>query len=79
MALHLHDNDGTDDQHLIPGDGLIDWSVVIKKLCETNYPGAIALEVSNEFSKNIDDKDAKVFLKRAYEAARRLVLMEAST
>ena len=73
MALHLHDNDGTDDQHLIPGEGLIDWSVVKKKLCEVNYSGAIALEVTNEFSKNIEDKEPETFLKRAYEAAKRLI------
>lgn len=74
MALHLHDNDGTDDQHLILGEGLIDWSDIKKKLCEANYSGAIALEVTNEFSKNIEDKDPETFLKRAYAAAKRMIL-----
>jgi sugar phosphate isomerase/epimerase len=31
-ALHLHDNDGTGDQHLPPGRGNIDWADVVKAL-----------------------------------------------
>ena len=28
VNCHLHDNDGTDDQHLLPGDGTLDWTAV---------------------------------------------------
>lgn len=29
MALHLHDNDGTDDQHRNPGEGTINWDPIV--------------------------------------------------
>lgn len=72
MALHLHDNDGTDDQHLIPGEGNVDWYALMKKLNGTRYSGAIALEVTNEFSQCSENKKPEMFLKRAFEAAKRL-------
>ena len=30
FAVHLHDNDQSDDQHLLPFDGTIDWNKTIK-------------------------------------------------
>ena len=32
VTVHLHDNDGVDDLHLIPGQGTIDWPSVVKEL-----------------------------------------------
>ena len=32
FAVHLHDNDKSDDQHLIPFEGTIDWNNIIKEL-----------------------------------------------
>jgi sugar phosphate isomerase/epimerase len=32
IALHLHDNDGTADQHTLNQAGTIDWSWVAKQL-----------------------------------------------
>lgn len=29
VTMHLHDNDGRDDQHLLPGEGTIDWSELV--------------------------------------------------
>lgn len=45
FAVHLHDNDKSDDVHLLPFDGTIDWKNVIKKLKECNYNGPITLEI----------------------------------
>lgn len=45
FAVHLHDNDGTADQHLIPFDGTIDWKNVISGLKSANYDGPITLEL----------------------------------
>lgn len=45
FAVHLHDNDKSDDQHLLPFDGTIDWKYVIKKLKDANYNGPITLEL----------------------------------
>jgi sugar phosphate isomerase/epimerase len=44
FAVHLHDNDTTDDLHLIPFDGTIDWEMVVKNLKGANYKGPVTLE-----------------------------------
>lgn len=43
--LHLHDNDGTGDQHACIGDGKIDYAAFVKALQEINYPGIYMLEL----------------------------------
>jgi sugar phosphate isomerase/epimerase len=45
-VLHLHDNDGTDDWHLIPGCGKVNWEEVLKALKEINFSGYINTEVN---------------------------------
>lgn len=45
FAVHLHDNDKSDDLHLLPFDGTIDWNHVIRKLKECNYNGPVTLEI----------------------------------
>lgn len=44
--VHVHDNRGQWDDHLPPGDGVIDWVDVANSLVETNYDGWLMLEVS---------------------------------
>lgn len=67
LALHLHDNDGTDDQHRILGDGTINWQNVRNKIKKIGYTKPITMEVTNEFSKKYANLDAEIFLKNAYE------------
>lgn len=45
FAVHLHDNDKSDDLHLLPFDGTINWKFVLKKLQECNYTGPITIEL----------------------------------
>lgn len=45
FAVHLHDNDQSDDQHLLPFDGTLDWQAALKHLKECNYNGPITLEI----------------------------------
>ncbi|WP_371379712.1 sugar phosphate isomerase/epimerase family protein [Sporomusa aerivorans] len=71
MALHLHDNDGTDDYHQIPGEGSIDWSALLKKISGTGYGGAIALEVANKIP--LCGETPASYLKKAFGAAQKLV------
>lgn len=49
FAVHLHDNDKSDDLHLLPFDGTIDWTHVITKLKENNYNGPITMELSYRY------------------------------
>jgi len=74
IALHLHDNDGTDDQHRIPGEGTIDWDSVVKKIKSTNYSGSVSLEITNEFSELYSNISAQEFLKAANEKIKTLFL-----
>ncbi len=58
FAVHLHDNDKSDDQHLLIGDGTLDWTDFYNNLKQTNYHGAITLEscYRNQYIKdNIND------------------------
>ena len=65
-AVHLHDNFGATDAHLIPWEAQIDWEQVIKVIGKSAYEGPLILEVG------CHDKDMDVFLGRAYEAGCRL-------
>lgn len=74
MALHLHDNDGTEDQHRIPGEGTIDWDNVIRKIKSLSYSGAITLEVTHELSKLYSGLSAQEFLMAAHKKITELFL-----
>lgn len=43
--IHGHDNDRSDDQHLLPFTGTIDWTTVADALKRTDYHGAFCLEI----------------------------------
>ena len=68
MALHLHDNGGI-HIHRLPFDGTLDWSTIMRKITETGYSGATAIEAMNWDYK---DLSAEEFLHRAFERAKRL-------
>lgn len=69
MALHLHDNlEAT--THRLPFDGIIDWSLVMKRIAEADYKGAIALEPTNLGT--YDHLMIEEFLQKAVDGAKRL-------
>ena len=73
FAVHLHDNDKSDDLHLLPFDGTIDWNYVMKKLNECNYNGCITMELCYRYDYlniNLDD-----FYKVGYERGLELSKM----
>lgn len=70
FAVHLHDNDGTSDQHLLPFDGTIEWKEVINNLKNANYTGPVILELCyrNEYlQSNVEE-----FYKKGYEIGKEL-------
>jgi sugar phosphate isomerase/epimerase len=73
MALHLHDDGGMYNQHRLPFDGTIDWSIAMKNIAATGYSGATAIEAMNWDYK---DLSAKEFLKEAFERAKRLEVIK---
>ena len=70
FAVHLHDNDKTDDLHLLPYDGTIDWDFVIHKLKECNYNGPITLEICYNYDYLNISLDE--FYKNGYERGMKL-------
>ena len=70
FAVHLHDNDKSDDLHLLPFDGTIDWKKVIKNLKDCNYDGPVTLEPCYRYdylNLTLDE-----FYKKAYEVGKEI-------
>lgn len=44
VTMHLHDNDGTDDQHRAPFGGTIDWDALRRELDRASYAGEVTIE-----------------------------------
>ena len=42
--LHIHDNNGFEDEHMAPFLGTIDWEDFCKALRQIDYSGALSLE-----------------------------------
>lgn len=70
FAVHLHDNFGLNDQHLIPFDGNINWQYIIKNLKECNYNGPIILEIV--YTTHYLQEDINEFYKKGYKAGLKL-------
>jgi len=74
FAVHLHDNDKTDDLHLLPFDGTIDWQEIMKKLRESNYLGPITMELCYRYDYMKMSLDE--FYKIGYERGERLAQID---
>lgn len=46
ITTHLHDNDGTNDSHLVPGQGVIDWGAAMLAFQKVGYEGAWIFELA---------------------------------
>ena len=65
VHLQVSDNRGASDDHLPPGDGIIDWARFCDALQRVNYSGVFLLEVAG-------DGDVDVSVERAAFRVRRL-------
>ena len=70
FAIHLHDNDQSDDQHLLPFDGTLDWKKLIKNLKDNNYDGPITMELCYRYQ--YLDMGIEEFYKKGYEVGKKL-------
>ena len=59
MNIHIHDNNGQQDQHLTVGDGNIDFKHVLSKL--SGYGGRYVIE-SKSFESAVDSQDRLIAL-----------------
>lgn len=65
-ATHIHDNDGRRDEHLIPGEGAVDWGAFAGALEAARYGGALTFEIKRR------EEPYRETLSRLKEAARLL-------
>jgi sugar phosphate isomerase/epimerase len=48
LTLHISDNDGIDERHWLPGQGIINWPGFIRALESSNYAGAFVYETTSK-------------------------------
>ena len=65
VSVHTHDNKGTKDEHLWPGEGTIDWSSTMEKLKALKNPPATVLEINFNL---YNPADAKQNIERAFQS-----------
>jgi sugar phosphate isomerase/epimerase len=65
IAVHLHDNRGRQDDHLVPFEGTVDWPAALTALWKVGYAGPLVFEVAGR-------ADAPEVLDRAVGARTRL-------
>jgi len=70
FAVHLHDNDGTSDQHLIPFEGTLNFEATLNKLKMCNYEGPITMELC--YRKDYLNMSIDEFYKKGYEMGKKL-------
>lgn len=75
IAVHLHDNDGTADQHQLPFTGTVDWPRLARLIAQSSYRQCISLEVVMRPPGRTDEAE---FLARAFVAGGRLTEMIAA-
>ncbi len=73
FAVHLHDNHGEDDEHLLPFDGTVDYEKQLKNLKENGYNGYTTLEL--KYQKKYSDMSLKEFYKEAFKRGKLLQKM----
>ncbi|MBR5868303.1 MAG: sugar phosphate isomerase/epimerase [Clostridia bacterium] len=69
QALHIADNDGSGDQHMMPFNrGNIDFFAVVKTLREIGYQGIFNMEIPGERAVPMEMKAAKIaYVKKGYD------------
>ncbi|HEX8712926.1 MAG TPA: sugar phosphate isomerase/epimerase family protein [Terracidiphilus sp.] len=60
VSLHVHDNHGTRDEHLWPGQGTIDWPSVKDALNALAKPPAAVLEIAHSAEDDAETVPAKL-------------------
>ena len=72
--VHIHDNNGYTDNHLVPFDGTVDWTCAMKALHDIGYKGYFNIEVkASQLDKSRDVREE--FGRRAAYIGQRLARM----
>ncbi|MDX9870909.1 MAG: sugar phosphate isomerase/epimerase family protein [Clostridia bacterium] len=65
LATHLSDNDGKEDRHWVPGNGIINWNSLMNKFIMNNYTGYLTLEVAADPEERKGPPE--VFVQKAFQ------------
>ena len=88
QALHLHDNDGSSDQHQAPFYGTVDWKRMVKIIAESSCTGRplsfeLSLPRSHFYEKELErdqkPETIRAFLADAYERCEKVVKLYEET
>lgn len=72
FAIHLHDNFGDSDMHMLPYDGNIDWDYVKNGIGQSIYDRSLTLELEGSKHSGYHHLSAKEFLELAYQRLQQL-------
>jgi len=75
IAVHLHDNNGSGDQHQLPFTGNVNWPEVTRLIATSSHSKTLCLESNLSLS---SAKDETQFLKLAHEVGLALTRMVAA-
>ena len=75
IALHLHDNDGTSDQHKLMYTGTVDWPRLAKLIARSSYRQCVSSEA---MMRNTGITVEEEFLAQAFAAGNRFAAMIAA-
>ena len=71
ISVHIHDNQGTGDDHNIPFSGTVDWDRLTGILASSGYTKWISEEVS---MRKAGIAEEPIFLARAFETAQNRII-----
>lgn len=74
IAVHLHDNDTSGDQHRLPFCGTIDWQLLMQLVADSAYAKPLSFEVATRGHTDLPETD---FLAHAHQAGLQLERMRA--
>ncbi len=72
LSVHLHDNDGSGDQHLLLFSGSVDWERLAGILAASAYEKCVSMEVARRGHPDLDEEP---FLRRAHDTGMRFAEM----
>lgn len=70
-CVHIHDNLGVNDSHLIPFTGVINWHEIVEVLAEIGYTGVLSMEPGGR-AVNVPRAMQEQFAKCAYASCDQL-------
>lgn len=77
-VIHLSDNFGMRDEHLLPFEGSIDWVQTMQRISAIGYSGGVVLEASNDPVRT-PNRSMEQFLQDAFTSAMKLVAIYQGT